>query len=87
MEKDNIYIENCVNQTYIYTLIATPISPYEFNKNLQIENGIVTEYGKYKFQIPEKIDENAVYIIKNNLQKIENGFQMEQYGEFYVIWK
>ena len=87
LEKDNIYIENCVNQTYIYTLIATPISPYEFNKNLQIENGIVTEYGKYKFQIPEKIDENAVYIIKNNLQKIENGFQMEQYGEFYVIWK
>ena len=90
LQKDKIYIENCVNQTYIYTLIATPISPYEFNENLHIENGVVTEYGKYKFEIPQEINENAVYIIKNDIEKIneliQNGFEMEQYGEFYVVW-
>lgn len=91
LNKSQIYVENCVNQTYIYTLIATPISPYEFNENLKIENGGVLEYGKYKFEIPEKIDENAVYIIKNDVQKIMElqglGFKEERYGDFVVLWK
>lgn len=86
-----IYVENCLNQTYIYTLVATPISPYEFNENLEIQNGIVTNYGKYKFWIPQEIDENAVYVIKNDEQKIDelinSGFVFEKYGEFNVIWK
>lgn len=90
LKKDKIYIKNCLNQTYIYTLIATPISPYEFNENLQIQDGIVTAYGKYQFKIPEEINKNAVYIIKNNSNKIneliEDGFNVEQYGEFKVLW-
>lgn len=91
LHKDKIYVENCLNQTYIYTLVATPISPEEFNKNLQIENGVIIEYGKYKFEIPEQMDENAVYIIKNDTEKInqlrENGFKTKQYEEFCVLWK
>lgn len=91
LSKKKIYVENALNQTYIYTLIATPISPYEFNENLHISNGIVTQYGKYKFEIPQEIDQNAVYIIKNNQNKIneltQNGFQYETYGEFTVLYK
>lgn len=89
LQKGKIYVENCLNQTYIYTLIATPISPYELNENLHIEDGIVTEYGKYKFEIPYEIDENAVYILKNEdkiNELIENGFKVEQYRQFCVLW-
>lgn len=90
LSKEKIFIENCLNQTYIYTVVATPISPYEFNKNLQIQNGIVTKYGKYNFEITQEIDKTAVYIMKNNTEKIEqlkqNGFQTENYGEFTVLW-
>ncbi len=91
LQKNKIYVENCLNQTYIYTLIATPISPYEFQENLQIENEIVTQYGKYTFQIPEPIDEDAVYMIKNDAEKlnalIKNGFETQLYGEIHVLWK
>lgn len=90
LNKDTIYVENCLNQTYIYTIIATPISPYEFNENLKTDNGTVVEYGKYKFELPQEIDEEAVYVIKNDVEKIEQlkeaGFNSEQYGEFIVLW-
>ena len=91
LQKDKIYIENCLNQTYIYTLVATPISPYEFNEKLEIDNGIVLGYGKYRFEIPQEIDESAVYIVKNDKEKInqlqKNGFKVEKMGEFYVLAK
>lgn len=90
LSKDKIYVENCLNQTYIYTLVATPISPYELNENFEVENGMVTEYGKYRFEIPQEIEKNAVYIIKNDDEKInellENGFNMEKYGKFNVLY-
>lgn len=89
LQKSKIYVENCLNQTYIYTLIAKPISPYEFAENLHIEDGIVTEYGKYQFEIPYEIDEEGVYILKNEdkiKELIENGFKIEQYRQFCVLW-
>lgn len=90
LDKEEIYIENCLNQTYIYPLVATPISPYEFTQNLQIENGGVTQYSKYKFWIPQEINENAAYIIKNDAQKIEQlqqaGFKHETHGQFTILW-
>jgi len=90
LKKQEIYVENSLNQTYIYTLIATPISPYEFNENLQVENGIVNQYGKYKFWIPQEINKNSIYIIKNDQEKIQqlkqNGFQSQQHGQFTLLW-
>ncbi len=90
LDKDTIYVEDCLNQTYIYTLVVTPISPYEWNENLQIDGGNIVRYGKYVFEVPEDIDENAVYLIKDNEEKIdqlvENGFKLERYGEFCVLF-
>ncbi len=90
LDKSCIYVENSLNQTYIYTLIATPVSPYEWNENLLINNGIIVQYGKYKFEIPSQIDKEAVYIIKNDNSKInellENGFTLEEYGEFKILF-
>lgn len=88
--KSQIYVENCLNQTYIYTLVQTPISPYDFQQNLRIENGVVVEYGKYRFEIPQEMTENAVYVVKNEeIVKllVENGFEEEIFGEFSVLWK
>lgn len=88
--KSQIYVENCLNQTYIYTLVQTSISPYEFQQNLRIENGIVMEYGKYRFEIPQEINRNAVYVVKNEkiVTQLENlGFEKEIFGEFSVLWK
>lgn len=91
LSKETIYVENCLNQTYIYTLVATPISPNNFHHNLKIENGIVVSYSKYQFEIPEEINQNAVYIIKTNENKrkelLKNGFESEKCGEFYVLWQ
>lgn len=89
LEKSEIYVENCLNQTYIYTLVQTPISPYDFQENLRIENGVVMEYGKYRFWIPQEMDENAVYVVKNEdivRQLVENGFEKEVCGEFSILW-
>lgn len=90
LQKEKIYVENCLNQTYIYTLVANPISPYEFNQNLKVSSYSVFGYGKYDFQVPQEINKNAVYIIKEDTQKIkqlmENEFKMEQYGDFTVLW-
>lgn len=91
LKKEKIYVENCLNQTYIYTLLATLISPYEFNESVEINNGIVTKYGKYHFEISENIENEAVYVIKNDTNKISQlvnaGFEMEKVGEFNVLWK
>lgn len=89
LEKPQIYVEDCLNQTYIYTLVQTPISPYEFQENLRIENETVMEYGKYRFEIPQEMNKNAVYIVKNEeivRQLVENEFEKEKFGEFYVLW-
>ena len=91
LDRNAIFVENSLNQTYIYTLIANPISPYDFANSVKIDNLVVTEYGKYRFELPNEIDENAVYIIKDDEKKInellENNFEMEKYDEFYVLWK
>lgn len=84
--KSQIYVEN---QNYIYTLVTTPISPYEFNENLRIENGNVMEYGKYRFEIPQELNKNAVYIVKNEeiaQQLVNFGFEKEIFGELSVLW-
>ena len=91
LDRNTIFVENSLNQTYIYTLIANPISPYNFANSVKIDNLVVTEYGKYRFELPNEIDENAVYIIKNDEKKInellENNFKVKQYDELYVMWK
>lgn len=84
--KSQIYVEN---QNYIYTLVTTPISPYEFNENLRIENGNVMEYRKYRFEIPQELNKNAVYIVKNEeiaQQLVNFGFEKEIFGELSVLW-
>lgn len=91
LNKEKIYVENCINQTYIYTLIANPISPYEWNQTVGIQNGNVQSYGKYEFWVPQEIDEKAVYVLKENHPQIEillkHKFQLKKYGQWNVFWK
>ncbi len=86
------YIGN-LDQTYIYYLAATLTSPYDYNR-LEIEDSEhlwewTCTYKNYNFNLPEKIDLNANYIIQDKdrdyLELLkENNFDMVQIGHYYV---
>lgn len=89
-----IYVENFVDQIYIYTLDVNQISPSEFNNNFKMnKDNICTSYGNYNFNIYESTreSEDDVYIIKNDLYYIkllENlGFKKENCGKLFILWK
>lgn len=86
------YIGN-LDQTYIYYLSATLTSPYDYNR-LEIEDSEhlwewTCTYKNFNFNLPEKIDLNANYIIQDkdtdylDLLK-KNNFDMVQTGHYYV---
>lgn len=86
------YIGN-LDQTYIYYLAATLTSPYDYNR-LEIEDSEhlwkwTCTYKNFNFNLPEKIDLNANYIIQDKdtdyLELLEkNNFDMVQTGHYYV---
>ena len=72
---------------YIYVLYLTQMSPYEYNRQKDIENN----FGKYIFN-KTYINENIVYIIKDNGDLVYelaylNGFSAEQYGNYVILYK
>lgn len=83
-----------LNQTYIYYLGSTMISPYEYNK-LEIQDSQhlwewTAKYKNYNFNLPESIDMNANYIIvdtnKDYINKlIEAGFEYVVKDHYYVF--
>ncbi len=91
LEKENIYVEPALNQTYIYTVLASKITTEEFSKTYKLDEYYrVKEYGNYKFYLPNEINADSVFIIKNNENYInvlkENGFTEEVFEEFKVLY-
>ena len=90
-EKENIYVEQSLNQTYIYTVLASKTKTEDFAKTYKLDNYYrVCEYSNYKFYFPSQIDKNGIYIIKYNENLInilkENGFKEEAFEEFKVLY-
>lgn len=93
-EKQNaeyIYVEQSLNQTYIYTVLASDTDTKVFSKTYKLDEYYrVYEYSNYKFYFPNEIDKNGVYIIKydeNLINKLkENGFEEEIFDEFKVLY-
>ena len=75
-------------QPYIYTLIANKTSPEEFAENRVMIKSVVYGYGKYVFYYDD-INENVVYVIRNNGKIKQNlldaGFTMEKFDENICI--
>lgn len=90
LNKDNVYIENCLNQTYIYTLIENKLDSKDFIETVKIENNIVVGYGDYRFYYSNDIDKDGVYLLKTDNDKywnlINNGFEQKVFGNFYVLY-
>ena len=64
---------SAMNQTYIYYLGASLVSPYDFNKDnvFDREDPFIYSkwtagYGRYRFGMPEQLDWNANYIVDHN---------------------
>lgn len=91
LNKENIYVEQALNQTYIYTVFANKTNIKEFAETVKLnENYEVYEYSNYKFYFPEEADEEGVYIIKNDTNRIEElieaGFKEKKFEEFSVLY-
>lgn len=64
-QQDSIYVACISYEPYIYELVSNPISPYEFQKDYEIQDRKITRYGKYSFNgAYQNIGENTVCIIK-----------------------
>lgn len=91
LDAEEIYVEQSLNQTYIYTVLASNVDTKEFAKTMKLDEYYrVCEYGNYKFYFPNEINKNAVYIIKYddnliNVLKI-NGFEEKEFEEFKVLY-
>lgn len=77
-ENKEKYIENEANQQYIYVALALLKSPYE-------------DYDKYyHFHIPNKINDDDIYIVKNEDLKtkfIKENFSYTIYDGYYIFQK
>ena len=77
-------------QEYIYILLYNFVPPQNYT-----ENNIETTYNNsqitYKFELPEEIDSNSVYIIGNEqelLDKFKNlNFKNTNFGNINVLSK
>lgn len=91
IEAEEIYVEQSLNQTYIYTVLASKTDTKEFANTMKFDEYYrVCEYGKYKFYFSGDINKNVVYIIKYDENLINtlklNGFKEEKFGEFKVLY-
>lgn len=90
--KKEFYIEeNIVPESYIYPLLLNRANPYEYNKTKKKNFYKVNKRSYYfSFDIDENKD-NAIYIIRNNQDKIDdlkqNNFKYKQFGNYYVFYK
>lgn len=94
-ENENIYFKIKTTQPWAYTLYANEVSPYDFNNTIHEDNSDywtnTFAYGKYYFDLPEKIEQNSVYVIEGEeeIEKelINNGYNLEEYLEYKIYSK
>ncbi len=86
----NVYINTSSQQPYIYTLLYNKTSPYEFNEERHYKIGYNMSYGRYYFN-STKIDDNAVYIIKDKRELAEtlvgNDFKTRYLNTYAIMYK
>lgn len=90
LDKDSVYVENCLNQTYIYTLLANTTDVQEFANSVKIEYYTITKYSNYQFYYDNTNDIEGVYLLKTDQNKYdslkENGYKDKVFGDFHVLY-
>lgn len=94
---DNIYFEYAFKEPYIYVLFYTKYNTRDFVNSVQHfdENNLgkfenVKSFGKYKFYLPEKFDEeNSIYVISknSNIEIDYKKFDVKEFEKFNVLSK
>lgn len=75
LKKEYVYIDNDItSQQYIYILLDNSISPYEYNEKV-IKTTFDSNNITYIMGIPDDVNHNAVYVIKNDNTEFFNKFQ------------
>lgn len=97
LDADNIYFSANIKEPYIYILFYEKTNPYEFINTVKyLQNSknsfnIVKEFGKYKFGIPNSLDNtsNNVYVLKKQEEiDLEQNIWNKYYtDEFVIIYK
>lgn len=93
LNSENVYVENSLNQTYIYTVLGSETNTKEFSKTYKRSGYSIVAFDKYQFYLEEAhnlYDENWVYVIKNDINLInileEYGFTKETFEEWNVLY-
>ena len=93
LNKENVYVENCLNQTYIYTVLGSNTSTKEFSETYKLNGFSVIQFDKYQFYLNntnEEYNKEWVYVIKLDLNLIskleEEGFIKKTFGEWNVLY-
>ena len=93
LNKENIYVENSLNQTYIYTALGSKTSTKDFGETYKRNGYSVISFDKYQFYLEETHDlynKEWVYVIKNDMNLInlleDYGFTKEVFGEWNVLY-
>lgn len=68
LDEDTIYFEYAIKEPYIYVLFYNEIETPEFVNTVKYRNNFKTfnsviEFGRYKFYLPEELDEKAAYVM------------------------
>lgn len=88
-EEEIYVVDHWVNQPYIYTLLASDIDPYSFNKDKVIGGGTITSFDRYRFTV-EQVEKDKVYVllksneIENDLEQM--GYRREDFGNIKVYY-
>ena len=86
IDADNIYFQYAFKEPYIYILFYNKCNPKDFSLTAKYKNDIksfdsVISFGKYRFYLPNEIDDekNTAYVMK---KKEENHYNINE-----NIWK
>ena len=93
----NVYMHLNTHEPWIYVLYAIQMSPYEFNKT-KVEDLIDDwnnkfYFGKYRFELPEKIVSNSIYVIEPDEKNqnfvdelINSNYKSESCGRYTIFY-
>lgn len=71
-----VYMYLNTHEPWIYVLYALQLSPYEFNETKRDDNienwNNQYSFGRYYFELPDKVDKNAIYVIDSTDENIKS---------------
>lgn len=91
LDIDKVYITDNITQPYIYTLFYTKYNPEDYVETVEyfykdINFEVIKSFGKYNFYIPERVEENSVYVVlKDNANINAEDFEITEFERFWVL--